>query len=1104
MTCLWTSFRRHLKVELTILFNDVLLRVLRSPHAPLEKKIIILEQLIHHWFALPANLVELYLNFDNDQVEVSDANIYSGLCEVLCALAEGRLSDGTSGGGHHHHHNHERREAASGEDASSENLNRRHLRRLALDALARVTRCLMDTSATVHLMRRASHLPNGESSSSIDTSPLSKSSGLTPHGSVGWEQDEIGGGRGSDGSGGGDSSLLHRSTNVRSQLEGGVLEVEEEKEDASVASLSSVDGGRDSPSPISADEGELIGGRDSINSMSSNESGESGSGSASGSSINGSMLSGRGRSQSDMGPARLPPMLSPGTNGSFDGGAGAPLSAQSARSRLGMEARLGEGVEGHPMAPMAQRQRQRQRRASVRIRHEQQQDKQKNKEKAIELANQKSLKKALKLLVESGHLNPTPGEFCNWIRDHIDSLDENKLGDYLGEEGKEKVSPSGVVARNWETVEFHSSLRQTYIGGMSFQGVGFVSALRHMLTKSGFRMPGEAQKVSRFLEAFAVCYHEANLEAEGLDTADKCEILAFATVMLNTDQYNPAIKKNKKMTRTQFKRNMRGQGVSDSFLDVVFTDIAAERIAMPIPGQPAPKQKKDKKDKKDHHDDDDDAERGEHSLSLFHRSMQNAAHRARAKLSGHSSMCRVYFTKMSTELVYLMFEISWPFFYRCITVVLDEQEDEEQQAGAHKGKSNGGGYQHLELVACVLDLLRYSISACLCLGMETERRAFAALLAKFHFLHSNSGEWDSLGDVMMFGHEHGGLNGSGSGGLNNDATTTTKDLLSGKHLEQTWFKHVMQTSASDSGAVMDVISEVHQLASRLRDRVMHRHRSKFLKRLCETRFVKIHAEQVLNFNGRKDRSLMKEGVLVRHTQAGREKKYRFFLFSDLFLYASGGGRSKLKVHNYLPLDTLTVKEAPQDSELDALVSFQIESPVKSFAISASSPSKKRAWMNAIESACRQEEMELAEREKKSMMARSGGSGGNGGNSKSGGSSRGATPRRQEKGKRHMMGSKRISMIDRFDAQQLQEAEEEVNKSTSRRRQSMVVSGSGEEKEKPAVKGNEYETMSDQEMRTKFQSALKYSKSILEGTHEVSIFLFFFKFFRLLSLSHKRF
>ena len=39
LTVLWTSFRRHLKVELTILFNDVILRVLRSPHAPPERKV---------------------------------------------------------------------------------------------------------------------------------------------------------------------------------------------------------------------------------------------------------------------------------------------------------------------------------------------------------------------------------------------------------------------------------------------------------------------------------------------------------------------------------------------------------------------------------------------------------------------------------------------------------------------------------------------------------------------------------------------------------------------------------------------------------------------------------------------------------------------------------------------------------------------------------------------------------------------------------------------------------------------------------------------------------------------------------------------------------
>ena len=386
---------------------------------------------------------------------------------------------------------------------------------------------------------------------------------------------------------------------------------------------------------------------------------------------------------------------------------------------------------------------------------------------------------------------------------------------YILPGGEEKVSPSGIVARQQETIEFYSQLREIFISGLAFQGVGFVSALRHMLTQSGFRMPGEAQKVSRFLEAFALCYYSANKDGNkdsGLDK-DKCEILAFATVMLNTDRYNPAIKAKKKMTLKQFKSNMRGMGITDAFLETVFADIIAEEILMPRPGQPTDTKGKGGKGSKGgkggkgnrgDHDDSDDDDNGDHALSLFYRSMQNAAQRARAKLSGHSSMCRVYFTKMSTELVNLMFEISWPFFYRCITVVLDEQENSERR---------GDEVNHLELVACVLDLLRYSISACLCLGMETERRAFAALLAKFHFLHSNSGEWDSVGDVMMFGHEDDDNDpqavvridrshstrsavplstpGTASGGLGGElkrGATMTKDILSGKHLEQVRIK----------------------------------------------------------------------------------------------------------------------------------------------------------------------------------------------------------------------------------------------------------------------------------------------------------------------------
>ena len=349
----------------------------------------------------------------------------------------------------------------------------------------------------------------------------------------------------------------------------------------------------------------------------------------------------------------------------------------------------------------------------------------------------------------------------------------------------------------------------------------------------------------------------------------------------------------------------------------------------------------------------------------------------------------------------------------------------------------------------------------------------------------------------------------------------------------------MQTSAHDSDAVMDVISEVHQLASRLRNRVMNRHRSKFLLELCQTRFVKQHAEQILNFNGKSNgRVLMKEGVLVRHTHTGREKKYRFFLFNDLFLYASGGGRSKLKVHNYLPLDTMTVREAPQDNELDASVSFLIESPVKSFAISASTPSKKRSWMEAIEHACRQQEIDRMEEEKISMIKRAHAAADSSttsttsttGNNKQHLASTGdqsTYPQHPsctaaQEGPGHVLGDKRISMLDRFTAAQQDSLAKESAEKRAARRQSTIVNipqfavtvvdhESSEKLERLrnySLHESKGETemvdygedtfvvetdvpdekvavvLTDQDIKLKFQKGLKFSKTILEGSHPV--------------------
>ena len=80
------------------------------------------------------------------------------------------------------------------------------------------------------------------------------------------------------------------------------------------------------------------------------------------------------------------------------------------------------------------------------------------------------------------------------------------------------------------------------------------SSHRHILTVahrtflSGFRLPGEAQKIDRLMEKFAERYVNCNQEA--FKSADVAYVLAYSVIMLNTDAHNPQVKnKMSKMVR---------------------------------------------------------------------------------------------------------------------------------------------------------------------------------------------------------------------------------------------------------------------------------------------------------------------------------------------------------------------------------------------------------------------------------------------------------------------------------------------------------------------------------------------------------------------------
>lgn len=93
----------------------------------------------------------------------------------------------------------------------------------------------------------------------------------------------------------------------------------------------------------------------------------------------------------------------------------------------------------------------------------------------------------------------------------VSSLDKEKIGEYLGED-----------------IDLNKQVLYRYVDTHNFQGVSFVESLKTLL--SGFRMPGEGQKVDRMMEKFGEKFNKDNPECFG--NSECIYLLSYATIML--------------------------------------------------------------------------------------------------------------------------------------------------------------------------------------------------------------------------------------------------------------------------------------------------------------------------------------------------------------------------------------------------------------------------------------------------------------------------------------------------------------------------------------------------------------------------------------------
>lgn len=190
-------------------------------------------------------------------------------------------------------------------------------------------------------------------------------------------------------------------------------------------------------------------------------------------------------------------------------------------------------------------------------------------------------KNGLSYLSKSGHLEMTPKSVADFLHLYQDRLDKTAIGDYLG--------------REREYLEgFCLKVLHEYCEVLDFSKLPFDLAIRHFL--NGFRLPGEAQKIDRIMEKFAERYYLQNRDT--FASADMAFILAFSTIMLQTNLHNPAIRDDKRMTKEQFIKQNKGISadgeLSDELLMEIYDRIAAQPISIKD-------EDKGSKKKEDHH-----------------------------------------------------------------------------------------------------------------------------------------------------------------------------------------------------------------------------------------------------------------------------------------------------------------------------------------------------------------------------------------------------------------------------------------------------------------------------------------------------------------------
>ncbi|ETW84950.1 hypothetical protein HETIRDRAFT_121078 [Heterobasidion irregulare TC 32-1] len=313
-------------------------------------------------------------------------------------------------------------------------------------------------------------------------------------------------------------------------------------------------------------------------------------------------------------------------------------------------------------------------------------------------------KRGIQFLLETGFIpSKAPQDVARFLL-HTDGLSKSMIGEYLGEGDEENIATMYM-----------------FVNMLDLRNMPFVDTLRVYL--QAFRLPGEAQKIDRFMLKFVERYIESNANTP-FANADACP--ARCSSARASDPPRPRVRK--RMTRADFVKNNRGinegADLPEEVLSAIFDDVVnngirikdevdSSLVASLAPGAGLAS-----------------------ALATVGQDLQREAFMLQSNGMANKtealsrtmmqSQCKgsrsgdQFFIASHFIHVWPMFEVAWILFLAGISGLLQETDN-------------------LDVVELCLDGFRNAIRIVCFFDLELERNAFVTTLAKFTFLN-NLGE----------------------------------------------------------------------------------------------------------------------------------------------------------------------------------------------------------------------------------------------------------------------------------------------------------------------------------------------------------------------------